>query len=166
MQLILMRHADAEVLDARHYPNDNLRPLSALGCEVQQKMAQAIKRMGLKPDYIVTSPRLRTLQTAGITAKELGLADRLTLSSALGQDYSVTAVLDMLARHDRQETILCVGHDPDLCELASALLGMTESPSIKFPKSAMMGIKFHDQPGAGAGVLRFFYRPEDLVALL
>jgi phosphohistidine phosphatase SixA len=92
--------------------------------------------------------------------------EKLTLSRALGQGYSLEAVLEMLAVFNPDDTILCVGHDPDLCELAAALLGMAEAYGIKFPKSGIMGIEFPADPAPGAGVLRFFYRPEDLVALL
>ncbi len=166
MQVMLMRHADAEPMDAKHYPDDDQRPLTKRGCDIHEKVTSVLKHMGIAPTQIITSPRLRALQTAGITAKGLNLVEKLTLSRALGQGYSLEAVLEMLGVFNPDDTILCVGHDPDLCELAAALLGITESSSIKFPKSGVMGIEFHGSPAAGAGVLHFFYRPEDLVALL
>lgn len=165
MKLFLMRHADAEPIDRERYPDDDLRPLTRLGCEIQAKMAKALQRMDLKPECIITSPRLRALQTAGITAKVLGLEQAVTQSDALGRDYSVAAALDYLWVL-KQERVLCVGHDPDLRELAGALLDMATGSGIKFPKSAVVGIDFRDGPVRGAGILSFFYRPQDVLALL
>ncbi len=166
MKLLLMRHADAGSIDPARFPDDDLRPLSELGCRVQEDLAHIFKRMNLLPDHILTSPRLRTLQTATLTAKGLGLEHRLQQTDALGQDYSVAAMLKLLAGFDETETVLCVGHEPDLRELSSALLGITSGPGIKLPKSGIMRIDFRSSVQAGTGRLRFLYRPQDLSALL
>lgn len=166
MKLLLMRHADADAVNPWAYPDDDLRPLSELGTSVQQDMARALKRLNIMPDRIITSPRVRTLQTAQITAKVLSLEHALAESDVLGRGYSVAAVLKLLAAVPAQETVLCVGHEPDLHELSGALLGMASGPGIKFPKSGIMRIDFYSFPKAGAGSLRFFYRPRDLLALL
>ncbi|MEO5573937.1 MAG: histidine phosphatase family protein [Gammaproteobacteria bacterium] len=165
MKLLLMRHADAGSVDPIHYPNDDLRPLSEVGNRVQEDLARIFKRMDIQPDHILTSPRLRTLQTATVTAKGLGLEERLMQTDALGKDYSVTAVVTLLATFNEAETMLCVGHEPDLRELSSALLGLKSGMGIKFPKSGLMRIDFRAFAKVGAGHLHFFYRPHDLLAL-
>ena len=154
MKLLLMRHADANSIDAVSYPDDDLRPLSELGQRVQKDTTRAFKRMKLLPDHILTSPLLRTVQTATLTAKGLGLEDRLTQTGALGKDYSIAAVLNLLAGFSEEETVLCVGHEPDLRELSSVLLGIRSGAGIKFPKSAVMRIDFRSPVKAGAGALR------------
>lgn len=159
-----MRHADAEPLDAR-YAGDDLRPLTRLGEDVQRKVAIGLKKMGVIPRHILTSPRLRTVQTAVITAEVLGLRDRVTQSHALGQGYSVEAVLQALAEFAPEDTVLCVGHEPDLRELSSAMLGM-RGATIKLPRSGFIGIEFRDQVSRTQGQLKFFYRPQELLALL
>ncbi len=161
-----MRHADADAVDARVYSDDDLRPLSELGSSVQRDMARALKRLNIVPDRIITSPRVRTLQTARITAKVLGLEHALAESDALGRGYSIAAVLKLLAGIPQQETVLCVGHEPDLRELSGAFLGMATGPGIKFPKSGILRIDFQAPVRAGTGSLRFFYRSRDLLALL
>jgi phosphohistidine phosphatase len=165
MKLILLRHAEAENRDPYRFPDDAARPLTKVGAKVQKRTAGALERIGVSPDRIVTSPLVRARQTADITAAELGLVDRLEESAALGADYSVANVLDMLRRFAPEETILCVGHEPDLSELAGALLGPGEGPHIAFKKSAVLGIGFEGEPGPGEGTLLFFYRPKDLLAL-
>lgn len=164
MLLLLMRHADAAPAD--NYTDDDLRPLTAIGEETQAKVAQALKKMGFKFHHIISSPRLRAWQTASITAGILGLEQVQIKDDALGQAYSVDAVLRKLVMYNEESTILCVGHEPDLRELSGVMLGIAKGAGVKFPKSAVMGIEFRDKALRGRGMLRFFYRPQDLLALL
>ncbi|RJQ49147.1 MAG: phosphohistidine phosphatase [Gammaproteobacteria bacterium] len=164
MLLILMRHAEAGKASLRRYPDDDLRPLNSTGKKTQRAMAKALKRMRIKPDRILTSPRLRARHTAGITARILGLANTVSEDEALGGRYSLKTALTLLTRCKPDETVLCVGHEPDLSELAQALLG-ADFP-IKFGKSAVMGIAFNRRAARGAGTLLYFYRPQDLLRLV
>jgi phosphohistidine phosphatase len=164
MKLLLLRHAEAEPRDG--YPDDDTRPLTKDGSKVQKRVAKALERMGWSPDRMVTSPRVRAHQTAVITAEVLELGDRLQESDALGKGYSPANVLELLKGFGPDETVICVGHEPDLSELAGMLLGPGKGPKIDFKKSAVMGIGFDGEPAFGAGTLLFFYRPKDLLALL
>ncbi|MCL4316032.1 MAG: histidine phosphatase family protein [Gammaproteobacteria bacterium] len=164
MLVILMRHAEAEKASPRRYPNDDLRPLSASGKKIQRAAAKALRQMKIRPDRILTSPRLRARQTAEITAKTLGLAKIMGEEAALGERYSLKAALSLLVRCKPDETVVCVGHEPDLGKLAQALLG--SDFSIKFGKSALMGIEFNRRAARGAGALLFFYRAQDLLRLV
>ncbi len=164
MLLILMRHAEAGKASPRCHPDDDLRPLSSSGKKTQRALAKALKRMKVKPDRILTSPRLRARQTAEITAKVMGLTGRVSEDAALGGRYSLKAALTLLTRCKPDEVIVCVGHEPDLNELARALLG-ADFP-MKFDKSAVMGIEFNRRAARGAGTLLYFYRPQDLLRLI
>lgn len=164
MKLILMRHAEAEKASLRRHSNDDPRPLSASGKKTQRAVAKALKQMKIKPGRILTSPRLRARQTAEITAKVLGLAKMVSEEAALGERYSLKAALSLLVRCKPGETVVCVGHEPDLSELARALLG-ADFP-MKFDKSAVMGIELNRRASRGAGTLLFFYRAQDLLRLV
>lgn len=166
MKLMLMRHAEAEPGDPVHYPEDALRPLTAEGIKLQKKVAQALQRMGVVPERIFTSPRLRARQTAEITAQALGRRDVLQETDALGEAYSVKRVLALLRGYAGKETILCVGHEPDLSELAAALLCPASPLRIKFAKSAVLGLRFEAEAAGGRGSLSYFYRARDLLALM
>ncbi|CAK0742882.1 phosphohistidine phosphatase [Gammaproteobacteria bacterium] len=166
MDLILLRHAQAEKSDVERYPDDDLRPLSELGIKRQRKIAKAIYTMGLRPDRIVSSLRLRARQTAEITATVLGRKDNLEFNDILGAGYSPTAVLELLATFSHREMIMLVGHEPDLSVVAGLLLGPNAGPIIKFRKSSLLGLRFPRLPQLGEGTLEFFYRPDDLLALM
>lgn len=166
MKLILMRHADAEPGDAVHYPDDALRPLTAEGIKTQRQVAQALKRMGILPERIYTSPRLRARQTAEITAQVLGLGHVLEERHVLGGGSSVNDMLALLRDSGDGTTLLCIGHEPDLCSLASALLCSACGLRIKLVTSGALVISFRGEVRVGQGVMRCLYRPQDLIALL
>ncbi|MDP1708405.1 MAG: phosphohistidine phosphatase SixA [Gammaproteobacteria bacterium] len=164
MKLMLMRHAEAEPGNA--YADDALRPLTAEGSQTQKKVAQALKRMGILPERIYTSPRLRARQTAEITAQVLGLGHVLEESAALTGGHPVGDLVALLRASAGSMCVLCVGHEPDMSAWASALLCQSPVLRIKFVKSGVLGLKFAGEVDAGGGVLGYFYRPRDLLALL
>lgn len=166
LELILMRHAEAEPRDAAAHPDDAARPLTRHGRAVQRKVSKALKRLGCRPGCILTSPRLRARQTAEITAEVLAPPHGLRLHDALGVGYSVSRALAMLLDYQDAECVICVGHEPDLSEFAGALLGPGRGPGIRFKKSAVLGLGFRSRVEAGGAYLCYFYRPQDLSALV
>ncbi len=165
MNLLLLRHARAERPDPAVYPDDDLRPLTEAGVKRHRRVSKVFHAMGIRPDRIITSPRLRARQTAEITAAVLGLEERLVQNVVLGAEYSLHAVLEMLAICDPKEMVMLVGHEPDLGVLAGQLLGPNAGPTVRFRKGALLGLSFPGIPQPGSGVLAFFYRPDDLLAL-
>ncbi len=165
MKLILLRHAEAEEYDPLRYPDDSLRPLTKAGIKIQREVAAALRRMGLKPDRIYSSPRLRARHTAEITAETLGLQQLMQESPLLGEAYSGAALFKLLGECGADETVLCVGHEPDLSGFCGAVVGCERGFNIKFVKSGVAGIKFEGAPKPGMGKLIYFYRPRDLIAL-
>lgn len=164
MKLILMRHAAAEPGDA--YTDDALRPLTAAGIKTQKQVAQALKRMGILPERIYTSPRLRARQTAEITAQVLGLNHVLEESAVLAGGHPIGDLIALLRAYAGGKCVLCVGHEPDMSVWAAALLCPAQALRIKFVKSGVLELKFAGEVNAGGGGLSYFYRPRDLLALL
>ena len=165
MNLLLLRHAQAEKPDPILYPDDGERPLTSTGMKRHRRVAIALHRIGIRPDQIIASPRLRTRQTAEITAAVLGCEKALVQSDALGAGYSAHAALDLLMTCHPQAVIMLVGHAPDLSELTGWFLGPDAGPAVKFRKGALLGLSFPGAPQPGQGTLDFFYRPDDLLAL-
>ncbi len=156
MKLILIRHGLAGEYDPQRYPDDRLRPLTDDGRTLHRAVAEAMKRAGLAFDRLITSPLVRARQTAEITAEVYGLG-KPEQSDALGDGYSVRAVIELTRRFSADETVALVGHEPDLSSLTSTLLG---GGSVDFPKSGVLGLDFDRHPAPGEATLLFFLRPE------
>ena len=69
MDLFILRHGEA---GKRISPgqNDAKRPLTVAGEEEIAKIAEALERIGIRFDIVLTSPLKRAYQTADIVAKE------------------------------------------------------------------------------------------------
>ena len=114
-ELVLLRHGIAEPRQAGQDHPD--RPLTELGRQRTQRVMEALVRRGLRLDRLLTSPYLRALQTAQL-ALEAGLAPGLVVDERLQPGGAHET---LLTRFDGRLGL--VGHEPDLGDLACALLG-------------------------------------------
>jgi len=158
MYLLLIRHADAGRHDAARWPDDSLRPLSDRGRGRHRRIARRLRRRGLSPSRLLSSPWLRAWETAEITA----LGTRGPSPEAceeLAQPPDLTALSLALGDQAEDSVVGFVGHEPWLSELASLLLtGTATGLATDFPKSGVMGMLIPAlEPGAG--VLQFLWRP-------
>jgi len=152
-ELYLLRHADAGDPGAWH-GDDDLRPLSPKGRRQAAFLAEHLKRIGLRVDVVVTSPRARAVETATPVAEAMGV--RLVEDARLAQPLSIDAVEGLLDDHPGVERIVLVGHDPDFSEVASKLTGA----AIELRKGAIVRIDLQDAaPSAGHGALRWLIPP-------
>lgn len=163
MNLLLIRHADAAPADG--YADDTLRPLTSKGRDVQKQVGKALNKMGIAPDRIFTSPRVRAVETAEITAEELG-GPELEELRVLDGGFSTAELVRTLDKFGSYGTVVCVGHNPDMEVWAAELLCGDARMDVKFRKSAVMGLSFDGLPALGGATLQYFYRPKDLSALV
>ena len=80
--LYLIRHGVAEER-GEEYPDDSKRPLTAQGISRLRKEAQALDELGVTIEQIITSPLLRTRQTADVIAESLKGKPAVVTSDAL-----------------------------------------------------------------------------------
>ncbi len=156
-----MRHAAAGERDADKWPDDGLRPISPDGRRKQIEAARGMKRLGIVPDHILTSPLVRALQTAEILAEVLGGGQRIESVETLGTGCSSTAVVALLGRFPPEATIMLVGHEPAFSALAAALVGAGNA-AFQLKKSGVIGIGFDGPARSGTGTLRYLLKPGQL----
>ena len=159
LELYLIRHGVAAERGP-DYPDDSKRPLTADGMSKLRKSAKALNALGVGFDLIITSPLVRTKQTAEIIAEILDGKPQVTTSDSLAPAGTPAAVVQELARHARKARIALVGHEPNLGELAARLIG-ARSP-IEFKKGGICRIDFDVLPPKGRGQLQWFVPPKML----
>jgi phosphohistidine phosphatase SixA len=165
MRLVLMRHADAGEADPRRWPDDRERPLTDAGRREHARVAEAVRRMGLRVDRILTSPLARARETAEITARILGGGLGPEPTDLLGDRAEPAAIVDTLGRVPAG-ALLCVGHEPTLSSLIALLTSRDASARVAMTKSGVAVIDSADPPAPGRGVLRMHLRPAEVVRLL
>jgi phosphohistidine phosphatase len=127
-ELYLVRHAIAVDRGMPGLPDD-ARPLTPKGRKRMQQIAKGLRRLGLRPDRILTSPLPRALETAEIVADALGLADRLECIDMLRPDRDTPVIRDwILTRTD--DRLMLVGHNPGLSELQGLLVAGLANPLV------------------------------------
>ncbi len=159
LELYLVRHGVAAERGA-DYPDDSKRPLTSDGISRMRKEAKALAALGVDFDLIVSSPLVRTKQTADILAQAVPSQPSVTTSDALAPAGTPTAVFQELSKHMRKARIALVGHEPNIGELAARLIG-SRTP-IEFKKGAICRIDFEVFPPKGHGHLRWFVTPRML----
>jgi len=158
-ELYLIRHGLAEERgDA--WPDDAKRPLTEDGMSRMRKAARGLDRLGVALDVVLTSPLVRTRQTAEIVAAGLESRPSIVNVESLTPDGSVAAVLADLEKQARKTRIGIVGHEPGIGELAARLIGSRHA--IEFKKGAVCRIDVDELPPAGPGDLRWFLPPKFL----
>lgn len=117
-QLLLMRHAKSS-WDSPDLP-DRDRPLNARGRHATALMRQAMRDLGLEPDVILVSTAQRTRETLALLEpwNETPLREEMD-SLYLAPPASLLDALHNVA--DTARSVLIVGHNPGLHELALSL---------------------------------------------
>jgi phosphohistidine phosphatase len=159
LELYLIRHGVAAER-GEDYPDDSKRPLTSSGMARLRREAKALNALEVGFDLIITSPLVRTRQTADILAESLQSKPSVATSDALAPAGTPAAVVQELARHAKKARIALVGHEPNLGELTARLIG-AKSP-IEFKKGAICRVDFDVLPPKGLGQLRWFVTPRML----
>ncbi|RCS25264.1 histidine phosphatase family protein [Phyllobacterium salinisoli] len=166
-RVYLLRHAKAA--GAAPGMKDFDRPLTREGAEAARKMGSAMAAAGFIPDVAVCSTAKRTRETLDNL--------RLTLTTSFpGMDSAAlytagaSGYLEAIHAGGDARSLLVIGHNPSMEDLALALAAEGDPASVKrlsqgFPTAGLAVIDF-DGPlasaEAGAGTLRAFITPDDL----
>ena len=120
MKLYILRHGDAG--ERGDYANDDERPLTPKGIARTKALVRALRRWDVDFDTIVSSPLVRARETADIVHRGLGAQSRMTLIEELAPSGDVTKlILYLNSILPAPESLLLVGHEPDLSSLISLL---------------------------------------------
>jgi phosphohistidine phosphatase len=158
-ELYLIRHGIAEERgDA--WPDDSKRPLTEDGMSRLRKSARALARLGVSFDIVLTSPLVRTQQTAEIVAAAFSPKPPIVSVDALTPEGSPAAVINELEKHAKRTRIAIVGHEPGIGDLAAKLVGMRAE--MEFKKGAIARIDVEAVPPKTPGMLRWFVPPRFL----
>ncbi len=165
---MLLRHAKSD------WPggvSDAERPLARRGLQAAPLMGAWMRAEGLKPDLALVSPALRTQQTWALVGPELGGAVPSRTVPRIYEAYPEHLLEMARGAPAEVRTLLIVGHNPGLEELASELTGFADPETLarmrrKFPTCALAVIDFDGEDWAtiaeGEGRLERFATPASI----
>ncbi len=167
--LFLLRHAKSDWADLDQQDFD--RPLNARGRKAALAMGRELRRLGLAADRIIASPAARVRETLALLAE--GYGARMPIDEDERLYLAGVETLLMIARSadDGRESLLLVGHNPGLHNLAVRLVregAGRADVAPKYPTGALAEIVFGVDRWAdiasASGRLNRFLRPRDLAA--
>ena len=125
--LTLLRHAKSSWKDASL--QDRERPLNRRGQRDAPIMAERIKKQGIRPSLILSSPAVRAWATAKIMAHEIGYPMEFLQREDRLYHASTRALLLVIADQDEGfNNLMIVGHNPGLSDFANHLMpGLTDN---------------------------------------
>src|SRR5438552_2718232 len=112
-ELYLIRHAVAEER-GEDWPDDAKRPLSEDGASRMRKAARGVDRLGVTLDVIVTSPLVRTRQTAELVAGALNPRPPIVAAESLAPGGTYQSIVADLEKQTKRTRIGIVGHEPGI----------------------------------------------------
>jgi phosphohistidine phosphatase len=166
-RLILLRHAKS---DRPPGIADLDRPLNDRGKRAAPQMGAYLAAEGLIPDAVVVSPSLRTRETwEAVRTALTGVEAEIVSSIYEAPETALLAVVK--ATPDTAQSLLMIGHNPGLQDLATRLAGSGEKArrrrlSLEFPTAAVVVLDFEvdawSAVATGTGRLERFVAPKDL----
>jgi len=159
MNLYFLRHAEALPLDDTTIHTDEERPLTEEGRRQIELMAGLISRKALTFDVVLTSPLLRTRQTAEGLLMHLGRpAAEVNELRHLAPGGSVKKLIKYLRALEARDVLL-VGHNPDLGEHIAYLIG-SKNARVKLAKGALALVECEASPRKDDGELTLLMTPD------
>jgi phosphohistidine phosphatase len=166
MRLYLVRHAIAAEPDAKRWPDDRQRPLTAAGARRFKRMAGPLVELiksGGTVGRLITSPLVRARETATLL-HNAGLPAAIE-ESVLAPGRTAARVLAVLRAH-AAHSIVVVGHEPDLGRLlAVCIAGPEVKLSLRFRKGGAACLCFAGAPRVGEATLEWLLPPKVLRTL-
>jgi len=151
--LILMRHAKA--VREHEAPSDQARRLTGRGRRDAEAAGAALTAEGLKPDVALVSAAQRTRETAFLALAHISpITARVDETLYLAAPETIWAA----ALASGGETVLVIGHNPGLQELAADLVRQASDrsraareTSENFPTAAFAAFEVSGETRAAAG---------------
>ena len=136
--LYLLRHAKSSWADSAL--RDHERPLAPRGRRDAKRIATHLARLGIEPELVLCSSAERTRETLELLRPALGATAMVRLEPKLYAASSETLLERIRAVSEAITSVMLIGHNPGLQQLALALASAgaeLKRLEAKFPTAAL-----------------------------
>jgi phosphohistidine phosphatase len=160
MLIYLLRHGDA--VESGY--TDSSRPLSSLGEDQAAVVANVFVTFHLPISTILSSPLLRAVQMAEIISEKV-TGIKCSMTEYLVPGTNEKQLLKQLNELGMQ-SVLLVGHEPQLRRFASLLLTGSAHVQIEFKKATLMCIECIREVQPEGGTLKWMLNIDQMKGLV
>lgn len=165
MDLFIMRHGEAGKKLSSN-TKDFSRPLTVEGKREVSEIAKSLKYLGVKFNFIITSPLKRAHQTASIVARVFIGENKIEQWDELKPEGNRTNLYRKLSEKFKQDSsILIVGHEPYLSSLISEILSKVDvvdagATHLVLRKAGLAKVRLTSSSPKIQGELRWLLTPK------
>jgi len=147
MIIYFLRHASAGD-PLMNLKKDDKRALDKEGIEQCGYVGRALAAIEAQVDVIVSSPLKRATQTASLVGNEMGYEGELQMENALRPGAAFPEFRRMLEKYSGQESIMVVGHNPNLSQFLGAVISESGGEaSVDLKKGAVARVEMRRNSG-------------------
>ncbi|MGO9124004.1 MAG: SixA phosphatase family protein [Terriglobales bacterium] len=158
MIIYFLRHANAGQ-SMSNLKRDEKRALDKDGIEQCGIVGRVLAALDVQVDTIISSPLKRSTQTASLVGNELSYEGKLQLEDGLRPGATYADFRRLLEKYAKQESIMVVGHNPNLSEfLGRAICEAGCEAGVDLKKGAVAKVEM----GRNAAVLQWCLTPRVL----
>jgi phosphohistidine phosphatase len=147
MIIYFLRHASA----GEHLVNpkkDEKRALDKEGIEQCGYVGRALAAIEAQVDVIISSPLKRASQTAALVGNEMGYEGKLQIEAGLRPEATIADFRRLLEKYARQESIMVVGHNPNLSQFLGTVISESGcEASVELKKGAVARVDMRRSSG-------------------
>jgi len=161
MIIYFLRHASAgeHLLSPK---KDEKRALDKEGIEQCGYVGRALAAMEAQVDAIISSPLKRCTQTASLVGNEMGYEGKLQVDAGLRPGAALADFRRLLEKYSRQESIMVVGHNPNLSQFLGTVISESGcEASVELKKGAVARVDMR----RSSGTLQWCLTPKALRTL-
>ena len=161
MDLFIMRHGEAGKRLSSD-TKDFSRPLTLEGKREVTDVAKSLKYLGVKFNFIITSPLKRAYQTASLVAMSFKSENKIEQWDELKPEGNRTDLHRKLSEKFKQDSyILIVGHEPYLSSMISEIISKGDAGGhLVLKKAGMAKIRVTSSNQKIQGELRWLLTPK------
>ncbi|HZR56711.1 MAG TPA: phosphohistidine phosphatase SixA [Terriglobales bacterium] len=158
MIIYFLRHANAGERVANP-KKDEKRALDKAGIEQCGIVGRALVALDVQIDVLISSPLKRAVQTASLVGNELSYEGKLQMEDALRPEASFAAFRNLLEKYARHESIMVVGHNPNLKEFLGRIISEAGCEAeVELKKGGVAKV----ETGRNAAALMWYLTPKVL----
>ena len=141
MRLYIVRHAIAAPHGTPGIPDED-RQLTEDGIKKMRQAAAGLRSLDYIPELILSSPLIRARQTADILLEAFGKGIELKILPALAPSGIRPELYKSIAHYEKRLTsLMLVGHQPSLGEIAGEIIAGTPDCYIEIKKGGACAIE-------------------------
>ncbi|PYV46023.1 MAG: phosphohistidine phosphatase SixA [Acidobacteria bacterium] len=165
MRIYLLRHGIAEPQSESNDFSDANRALTPAGITKLKQAGLGLTKLGVRLELVASSPLVRARETAENVTAILKCKEPIQLWDELAPGGSLDGLMQKLQRHQDKDSVLLVGHQPDMGFLASFLVFGSNQISLAFKKGAICCVQVNEVPPQFPGELLWMLTPKILKKL-